>query len=348
MPTILAADIGATNSRFALFAAEPNDEAQPLLRLEREIWLAVAQYSDFAAALDALLCPREEGGSFLDPAHPPDVAVLAPAGAVEGDVCHMTNCAWVVRGDDARHRLGIAQVGLVNDFVAQAYACLLPQAVDMAAILPGRPVPGSPQAVIGAGTGLGKALIVPGDIPAESGENRRQSLRRLAAVRVLPSEGGHEDFPFVGEEEFAFAAFAAKRRQGRLYSDYVVSGPGLAAVVAFLTGLDLTPPEAAAEALRHPQVLDWFARLYGRACRNFALNTLALGGVTITGGMALRLPVLDRPAFRAEFHENDPHQRRLLEALPVFHMRSPRAGLWGAALYGVLRLAQDTLDIRQT
>jgi glucokinase len=338
MPTILAADIGATNSRFALFTAEPDDETRPLLKLERELWLAVAQYPDFSAALDALQTGREGGAPFLDPTRPPDMAVLAPAGAVVGDVCQMSNCPWVVRGADARQHLGIAQAFVINDFEAQAYACLLPDDVDTRPVLPGQARPGAPQAVIGAGTGLGKALILPGKAESSPNESRRQRLERFAEARVLPSEGGHEEFPFVGEAEHAFAAFAATRfPERRLYADYVVSGPGLAAIVAFHTGRDLPPPEAAAEAGRHPFVLEWFARFYGRACRNYALNTLALGGLTITGGMALRLPALDHPAFAAEFHLNAPYQRRLLEKIPVQHMRSPRAGLWGAALYGLVQ-----------
>jgi glucokinase len=82
--------------------------------------------------------------------------------------------------------------------------------------------------------------------------------------------------------------------------------------------------------------VEWFARFYGRACRLYALHTLALGGVYITGGMALRLPVLTHPAFAEEFRHSAAH-RPLLEKIPVWHVRKPQAGLWGAALYGLLR-----------
>ena len=81
--------------------------------------------------------------------------------------------------------------------------------------------------------------------------------------------------------------------------------------------------------------MEWYARFYGRACRNYVLATLALGGLYITGGMALRVPALSHPAFAEEFH-NSLAQERLLRNIPVFHVRKPEAGLWGAALYGLL------------
>ncbi|MFQ8737648.1 MAG: glucokinase [Bilophila wadsworthia] len=38
--------------------------------------------------------------------------------------------------------------------------------------------------------------------------------------------------------------------------------------------------------------LRWYARFYARACRNWALSTLCTGGLFITGGIALRNPLV--------------------------------------------------------
>ena len=347
MRTILAADIGATNCRFALFQVNRDDPERPLLGLLREKWLAGGDYSEFPQALRTLRAvpPDGGGGPFLpDSAQPPAMAVLAPAGPVEGDTCRISNLPWVIRAQDVREGLGIADVRLINDFAAQAYACLLPENIDAAPVLPGKAAPGAPVAVAGAGTGFGQALILNDPLPPATREAptpREQTLRGLMRARILPSEGGHCDFPFVGKEEEAFADFVRQSAGiDRIIGDTIVSGSGLAHIFAFFTGERLPPREATARLPAHPQVLEWYTRFYGRACRNYVLATLALGGLYITGGMALRAPVLAHPAFAEEFHRSAA-QARLLRNIPVFHVRKPEAGLWGAALYGLLRMEES-------
>lgn len=347
MIRILAADIGATNARFALFQASPDDERIPVLTLERELWLRGADFPTFGDVLRVLSGKGAAGPeAFLPRGTAPDIAIFAPAGPIVGpkgqERCRISNLPWLVAAEEIRNVLGISRIALINDFVAQAYACLIPDAIDALPILPGAAMPGAPLAVVGAGTGLGQALILPGKHPEQSRaeSSRTQLLQRLSLATILPSEAGHAEFPFVGERESSYAAFAAKRAgKSRLVGDDIVSGSGLAHVFAFLTGKDLPPTEASAQAAEQPEVLEWFALFYGRACRNYVLNTLALGGLYVTGGMALRLPVLTHPAFAEEFHTSAV-QRPLLEKIPVWHMHNPQAGLWGAALYGLLRAAQ--------
>lgn len=344
MYTIFAADIGATNCRFALFRANVDDSGQPMLSLLREKWLAGADYPEFRQALRTLRQPADDG-PFLpeEPGKRPAIAVLALAGPVEGDFCRLSNLAWSIRTQDIRDELGIADVCLINDFAAQAYACLMPENVDAAPVLPGEAVPGAPVAVAGAGTGFGQALILPDACSLPMAVQQRLSsaahgptLLCLAKTRILPAEGGHCDFPFAGKEEQEFADFVRKSDGiERIVGDTVVSGSGLVHIVAFLTGERLPPREATARALALPRALEWYARFYGRACRNYVLATLALGGLYITGGMALRVPAVSHPAFAEEFH-NSRVQERLLRNIPVFHVRKPEAGLWGAALYGLL------------
>jgi glucokinase len=63
---------------------------------------------------------------------------------------------------------------------------------------------------------------------------------------------------------------------------------------------------------------------------------MALGGLYITGGMAMRVPVLEHPAFFESFRDS-PQMEHLLRDVPVLHIRSQRAGLWGAAAYGIMQ-----------
>jgi len=338
MLRILAADIGGTHSRFALFQAKKTGD----LAMKRELTLAGSDYPDFSAVLKTLFLPGQSGvPPFLGagPDAVPDVVVIAPAGPVQDNICRMPNLPWVIGTQDIRDVFlecgHIPSVHLINDFAAQAYACLIPKAVDAVRVLPGTPRAGAPVAVVGAGTGFGQALLL-GAPSFDDGLPLAAAPECFRQVRVLPSEGGHAEFSFVGEEEWAFARFVAGRiGTPKLIGDTIVSGSGLAHLLAFHTGLDLSGREAAAKAPEHPQVMAWFARFYARLCRNYVLNTLALGGLYITAGMALRVPVLSHPAFAEEF--TDCAQRHLLDQMPVWHVRNPQAGLWGAAFYGLLQ-----------
>ena len=364
MYTILAADIGATNSRFALFRCDTDTAGLPALSFLREQWFTGEEYPAFRDVLKALRKnhadrdnPGKEIPAMLPAGEVPYLAVVAPAGPVEGDICRTSNIPWVIRGSEIREELGIPTVHLINDFAAQGYACLMPDQIDVAGILSGTAVCSAPIAVVGAGTGFGKALLLTREKegcaaitngPVATGTNtdtRTEAqntggygvLPRLREALVLPTEGGHAEFPFMGSAEYEFAEFV--RSYTGLHSiigDMIVTGTGLAHIHAFLTGERLPPREVPARISQNPKVLEWFARFYGRLCRNYVLDTLALGGLYITGGMALRVPALTHPAFAAEFHDSVA-QKRLLQKVPVWHIRSPQAGLWGAALYGVLQ-----------
>lgn len=337
MITILAADIGATHSRFAIFTSDTDKAGSPLLHLEAELWFRGAEYASFLSLLRKIVTSDES--IFASLALRADIAVLAPAGPIQGEICHMSNLNWRIDAQEVREVFGLSQVMLINDFAAQAHACLMPEEVDALPLLPGVSSDKHPIGVIGAGTGLGKALILDKAATALAPDMPREArLARFLHARILSSEGGHEEFPFVGAEEFAFARFVADRlKTDRVIGDHIVTGSGLAQLFAFHTGKDMAPTEVTAKIDESPQTLEWFARFYARACRNYVLDTLALGGLYVAGGMALRIPVLEHPAFAKEFMESAT-QRELLKDVPVWHVKKHQAGLWGAALYGLLQL----------
>ena len=357
---VLAADIGGTNSRFALYETNglAHDSLQACLCAAHLSTGDAASFPDLlrqAAAVEPGLFAPADG-------MPPALAVLAVAGPVRGGRrCAPPNIAWAVDLDDPA--LGppaapgqpplsglppLPPVLLINDFVAQAYACLRPGMLDVLDVLDGVAVPDAAMAVVGAGTGLGKCLLLP---PCQPG----------APPRALPSEGGHALFPFTDEREMAFAAFIRAHTGRQVIGDLVVSGPGLRLLHAFHTGQWLEPAEVTArlvpgggtgsepdggpddeEGKGLGQVLSWFARFYGRACRDYVLETLALGGLFIAGGVAAAVPALvTHPAFAEAFRQSDTHAD-LLRGVPVRLMRSPDAGLLGAALYGALNVPRDT------
>ncbi|MCB2192513.1 MAG: glucokinase [Deltaproteobacteria bacterium] len=314
MPAILAADIGATHSRFAFFEGSESCK----LNLVHSVWLPTKEAGSFLELLETL----EAGELGLDHKKA-DLICLAAAGPVQRETyCQPPHISWDIDLERDLSERGPSL--LINDFVAQAWACLSPVVDRAQSVLEGEADPRAAKAVIGAGTNLGHAALVPDG--------------RGAWVPVA-SEGGHAAFAFFGDEERAYQAFLGKE-QGDPYpiADTVVSGKGLSFVHQFLTGQKLEPP-AVGEALdSYPDTLSWMARFYGRACRQWALQVVALGGVYIAGGVAAKLPVLvSHPEFAREFRLADP-SNRILENIPVFLITDENSGLWGAAAAALERL----------
>lgn len=362
----LAADIGGTFSRFALFRIEQDAESvsgQVLTLVpESRIKLATSAASSFVDLLERLGAEHTPGGYTLLPAGPrPDYeivgAAMAAPGPVERGHCRAANIRWELDKRDIEAVFGVPG-RLVNDFAAQAHASLFPGLLGLHCVISGTAKGHSPVALVGAGTGLGHALLLPEpDLPAHprkfyagNAEEAAGALRlppehgshaAFAALhrRVLPSEGGHTVFGFVGEAEAEFEAFARKRSgRAEVIGDMAVTGYGLSMLQAFHasprndSGELLPPPEISKLIDKHPVALEWFARFYGRACRNFALSTLALGGVYLSGGMLSHLPgLLGHPAFAAEFTFSET-KGYLLKDIPVFWVSNQDAGLWGAAV----------------
>ncbi|MDR1125375.1 MAG: glucokinase [Deltaproteobacteria bacterium] len=378
---LLAADIGGTNSRFALFRLEeePCSGAPPYspggawlsLQARSRVALPTAAHASFGHLLENLRGRKALGG--FSPLGDFAIAALSLAvpgpvsGQGENQACRAPNIAWPILAADAS-RAGAAPATLLNDFAAQGLACLLPEALGLRTVLPGLANPTAPAVIIGAGTGLGKAIILPRRAALPSGAwvgaespptpfpavppgldksaasavylpypGRREADLRLD-LRIMPSEGGHSLFPFNGQEEADFQAFLRKKANRReVIGDMVVSGSGLAALYAYHAGLDYLPepPEVTAKLDQQPQVLEWMARFYGRACRNLVLETLALGGVYLSGGLLSYLPGLrGHPAFAAEFRQSETHAATLRN-VPVWWVSNQDSGLWGAALHGV-------------
>lgn len=319
MKRILAADIGGTSSRFAIF----NAAAGGGMELEHSTWLWTGEAASFAGLLDML----GRSNFPLGPAEA-DVAVIAVAGPVTGGTkSSPPNIPWDVDlsrpGDGGAFR----KVFLINDFVAQAFATRSPAGEGAETILDGDAGAGDVVAVIGAGTGLGHAALVP--------DGR-------GGYVAVSSEKGHAAFPVITPREGEFQEFL-KEETNRPYAqgDTVVSGRGIALLHLFLTGERKSPEEVTSRFEEYPETLEWAARFYGRACRDYVLTVLALGGVYIAGGLAARTPDLVRhEAFAAEFR-NSPSMAALLAQVPVFLVTDQESGLWGAARYGVQMLAAE-------
>ncbi len=319
MKSILAADIGGTNSRFGHFRLERDGT----LALIATKWLPTSEAESFTRLLEQL-----GAGDFSLPPEEADLAVIAVAGPVErGTYCDPPYISWDIDLARDEERNSLQQAHLINDFVAQAYACRSPLGRSARQILAGEIVAEGTIGVLGAGTALGKASLIP--LPDST-------------FQALPSEGGHAYFPFVSEREFAFQEFFRKK-SGRphITGNLVVSGRGLRYLHWFLSGEELKPQEVTGSAeWDKSETLAWFAGFYGRVCRDYALEMLTLGGLYIAGGVAAGNPdILTHANFKSEFLDS-PTMGHLLAKIPVFLIADQDSGLWGSAFHGQQQLRQ--------
>lgn len=309
---ILAADIGGTNSRFAHFKTD----LQSSLELIDSKWLATDEAGSFSELLEQL---RDSDFSLgTDQA---DIVVIAGAGPVEdNNRIAPPNISWVIDLSPEEIGTDLKKVVLINDFVAQAYACHSPVGQGAPTIIEGDKLPEGVTAVLGAGTGLGKAFL---------------SENADGIFQVFPSEGGHCLFPFTDTREVAFQDFyRQKSGETQITGNLVLSGKGLTFIHWFLAGEKLDPKEVASLFSPESETLAWAAKFYGRACRDYALEILPYGGLYIAGGIATKNPeILTHQNFRDEFL-NSPSMGHLLNKFSVCLLDDQNSGLWGAATLG--------------
>ncbi|MHC4183404.1 MAG: glucokinase [Planctomycetota bacterium] len=316
---ILAADIGGTNSRFAHFVEDQNGR----LSVVETMWFKTTDFLSFNQLIEKLntstfsLKPGDAHG-----------VVIAIAGPVERGVYSSPPfISWDIDITRVQKDYDLKKCYLINDFVAQAFACRSPIGETAEKILDGRVDPDEPSVVLGAGTALGMADLVPDG---------------SGGFVALASEGGHTNFPFVSTREYEFQHFLLKETgEEYITANYVVSGKGISYIHRFLTGERLGPQEVTSKFNDDSETLAWAARFYGRTCRNYALNILARGGVYIAGGVAARTPeLLTHSAFKNEFYQSHT-MVAILNEIPVFLIRNEESGLWGAAFYGLQKLRKS-------
>jgi len=262
-------------------------------------------------------------------------ACIAVACPVESRRVRLTNLELWVDADEIAQACGIPQVRLINDFVAVGYGIETLSAADIETLQAGQEKSGAPRAVLGAGTGLGEALLV------WQGDH----------YEVLASEGGHVDFAPVNEEQIGLLRFLMARH-GHVSCERILSGSGLVAVFEYLAqgaaGSGVVEHTDAAAAISQAalagsdplavRALNLFVRIYGAQAGNLALTAWAQGGVYIAGGIAAKiLPKLKEASFLESFRNKGRYQEAL-SAMPLRVVTNPQMGLAGSVAAAV-RLA---------
>jgi glucokinase len=303
---LLIGDIGGTHARLAL--AKPGN-AEPID--ERRYFCA--DYAGFEPLLADYLASN---GATIS------AGCLAVAGPVgdDGRRARLTNLPWTIDADALAARLGVGRLTLANDFAAAAMGVTVTPAETLIPIQAGEPLAHAPKLVVGAGTGLGMAILI----------------FRDGRWLVLPGEGGHVGFAPQDEAQ-ARLWQVLKNEYGRVTAERVVSGPGLSEIHRILSGKTLTPAAIAGAALDGSdpaarRSVDMFLSAYGGFAGDMALATMARGGVFLAGGIAGKLlPLMSESPFLTAFNAKAEHAP-LAARMPVAVATDPALGLRGAAV----------------
>lgn len=322
MEFLLTADVGGTRARFGLVPAGALKPSMVRISGTRDD-------PSFEAAAKRFLA--EAGGARLSG------AVIAWAGPIVPGPLRLTNGPWTFHREAFGSSIGAPEVVVINDFeaVAHSIAHLGPQ--DVAQVGGGSSNPSGVRAVLGPGTGLGTASV----IPAAGGWT------------ILPGEGGHTTAPVSGEAEFALAPHLFKDIE-HPSAEHLLSGPGILRTyraIAAARGAPVTHdrPEkvtAAAVAGTDPTAaaaFELFQTWLGRMAGDLALILNATGGVYIAGGIAPRfVRQLRSGPFRAAFEGKGP-MSALARSIPAYLVTAELPALIGCA--AVHRMRAEPVEI---
>ncbi len=250
---ILIADIGGTNSRFALFK---NRICSLKVYKSRE-------FKNFYQVLKRYL-------SDINLNTKPVTAFFAVAGPVFKNKAFLTNLNWKICIPYLKKTFGFKKVILVNDLYSLAASSLLLKKKDILIIKSGVRL-GFPRAFIAPGTGLGEAVLVKKD-----------------PLTILPTEGGHIFFSALNQEEFEYLNFL-KEKGEELSWEKALSGRAISYWYEFFYKKPLKPEEITNLAKNGDEkalkVIEKFFELLGRKVSQLALYSLPQGGIYLAGGV---------------------------------------------------------------
>ena len=247
------------------------------------------------------------------------------ATAVGGDHIAFTNSGWAFSRRAAQAALGLDELLVLNDFEALALSLPRLQAAQVRA-WPGGAAPAgrATLAVIGPGTGLGVAGLV----PAADG-----------SWVAVPGEGGHATLSAADDFDAALLA-AVRLEHPHVSAERLLSGIGLPVLhgaVAAVLGANtaalatelIVERGLSGECAVCSRTLDAFCALLGSFAGNVALVLGARGGVYIGGGIVPRLGErFFDSAFRQRFEAKGRFQA-YLSAIPTLLITDTLAALSG-------------------
>ena len=315
---LLAADVGGTKTLIQVLAVEQGQH-----RVLRERRFTSGGYASFDELLRNFIQPGE--GPFA-------AACFAVAGPAWGSRATVTNLRWEMDGEELQREFQIEKVMLINDFFAVAAGIPHLPDSDLQPVNRKERDRDGNVAILGAGTGLGEALLVgPGGTKI-----------------VIPGEGGHSTFAPRNALERQLQEYLEQRYSHVSY-ERLLSGAGIVNIFTFLCDrvFRLTFEQAgvkeeeghvaaqisalAAEGSEPARkTMEIFIDVYGAEAGNLALQVLPRGGVYVAGGIAAKNLQWFTDGRFLEAYADKGRMRSLLLGFPVDVVLNPRVGLIGA------------------
>jgi glucokinase len=317
---ILAGDVGGTKCNLALFS-EKNGKLTTVFKQR----FASKEFAQFDLIVKEF---SRQAASHLN-ADRVLAAGFGVAGPVIDNHVRATNLPWTVDARILERALDVEKIVLMNDLGATGHSIEHLAAEEFIVLNPGRPEPGGTMALLAAGTGLGQSILIWDG----------------ARYRIVPSEGGHSDFAPHTEQQIELLRFM-RRRYPQVSWELILSGRGFRTLHEFLapavTHASFEDPDAdpAPEITRNGlnrscpvcvETLDLWTGIYGAEAGNLALKVLALGGVYVAGGIAVKIieKMKDGQFFKA-FKDKWKFES-VLANIPVSVVLNESAPLMGAA-----------------
>lgn len=326
----LAADIGGTNSNFGVFHL--TDKPMELLISLHYKSKLIADFTQFIVQVTQYI--HDNFGITLKR------GCIGAAGIVYHNrkQAKPTNLTFTINIDEIESATQMTDLFLINDFEAVALGIDSIAAKDIIYLQKGTAVNHANKAFIGAGTGLGKSIAL------------WNPYSRLYVP--IASEGGHADAVAYTQEDVALFEFIKKDRNLSCSVSWenLLSGNGLQSIYKYvgttknyvkteatnlIEAADLNPDRISYYAKIDERCRDTFTqyvKFYARCAKNFALDSLALGGLYIAGGIAAKnISMFFDEGFIEEFTQCGTHHKYAVE-LPIAIVADYNISLYGAVV----------------
>lgn len=260
----------------------------------------------------------------------PKYACLAFACPVNYNLIKMTNNSWQIKKYELKHKMKLQKLKIINDFTAIALGLPHIQTKDLYKIGYGKNNNTSNKILIGPGTGLGIAGLIP----------NKQKL-----WIPISGEGGHISFAPIDQFEIYILNWF-KKIYKRVSIERILCGQGIVdlynAHVNYYFNINkykniLTTPEAITKAALNKKdplaykTIRRFCKILGHVTGDMALTLGAKGGVYLCGGILPRIiNILDNSEFRISFY-NKGRMSCYNKEISTWLVKSKWIGLLGAA-----------------
>lgn len=307
----IVADIGGTFARFSRVN---------LINLQMDK-IEIYPCAEFIS-LESVLVTYKARHSLQEIKH----IAIAIACPVIDDLVSMTNCHWQFSITELKQELGLDVLEVMNDFTAIAMSLPALSNQDLIPVGNGYLDSSKVRVVLGAGTGLGVAYLVP----------NQQNYTAFAG------EGGHADWGAKTEQEW-FIYNYLKNLYPRVSYERLLSGQGLENLYQALAAYHSKEVESLSAAqiismalsqgcfIAHKTVAQFFSSL-GAFAGDLALTYGAFGGIYIAGGIVPRLlSLIHQSEFRSQF-ENKGRFSDFNALIPTYVIVAAQPGILGAGV----------------